>query len=122
RHRRLASDLRDGVESIHARHEQIDHHHVESRRVKSVYAGMRAQRWHRFALPSGHDGPNCAADAGIVIDDENSRRRFGGTEDYSTFVRVQRSHRATSCWKAVRRATQQYCIATRVDLASGAIK
>jgi hypothetical protein len=42
RHRRLTSNLRDGVESVDSGHEQIDDHHVKFRHLESVNAGMGA--------------------------------------------------------------------------------
>jgi hypothetical protein len=42
-------------------------------------AGMGARRKHCFAVAPSQDSLNCGTDAGIVIDDENSRRRSGKT-------------------------------------------
>jgi hypothetical protein len=37
---------------------------------------MGARHKYRFVSSSSQDGLNCRTNAGIVIDDENSRRRF----------------------------------------------
>ncbi|HTE96577.1 MAG TPA: hypothetical protein VK678_24195, partial [Bradyrhizobium sp.] len=63
-------------ESVHSRHEQVDHHNVKLRRLESVHAGMGARRKRGVVLVPGQDGLNCGTDAGVIIDDENSRHSF----------------------------------------------
>ena len=80
----------NGFVAVHARHEDIDQHHIERRRFERVQAGFTTVRNGDLETPTLQTGLDGSANQWIVIHHENVRHDeippLGKSRNESPFV------------------------------------